>query len=59
MTKDSKYVPYSESKTREERIAYVKANPDKYLPYAEWKAKQDAKKQFMDDMFQKFMDSQK
>ncbi len=44
MTKDSKYVPYSESKTREERIAYVKANPDKYLPYAEWKAKQDAKK---------------
>ena len=36
MTKDNKYVPYSESKTREERIAYVKANPDKYKPYNQW-----------------------
>lgn len=26
------FVPYAQSKTAAERIAYVKANPDKYMP---------------------------
>ena len=26
------YVPYTQSKSIEERIAYVKANPGKYMP---------------------------
>ena len=44
MTKETKYVSYYESKTPEERVAYVKANPDKYKPYNQWledKKKQD------------------
>ena len=32
MTNQPAFVPFSESKTKEERIAYVKANPDKYMP---------------------------
>ena len=33
MAKQQKmFVPYSQSKTAEERIAYVKANPSKYMP---------------------------
>ena len=32
MDKQPKYVPYTQSKTAEERIAYVKANPSKYMP---------------------------
>ena len=36
MTKETKYVSYYESKTPEERVAYVKANPDKYKPHTEW-----------------------
>lgn len=36
MTKETKYVSYYESKTPEERVAYVKANPDKYKPHNEW-----------------------
>ena len=36
MTKENKYVPYTQSKSLEERIAYVKANPDKYKPHNEW-----------------------
>ena len=31
MDKRPKYVPYTQSKTAAERIAYVKANPDKYM----------------------------
>lgn len=44
MTKETKYVSYYESKTPEERVAYVKANPEKYKPYNQWledKKKQD------------------
>ena len=33
---DSLFVPYTESKSQAERIAYVKANPDKYKPYAQY-----------------------
>ena len=29
---DKLFVPYTQSKTAEERIAYVKANPSKYMP---------------------------
>ena len=32
MTTQQKFVPFSESKTKEERVAYVKANPAKYMP---------------------------
>ena len=33
MAKQEKmFVPYTQSKTAEERIAYVKANPSKYMP---------------------------
>ena len=29
---DKLFVPYTQSKTAAERIAYVKANPGKYMP---------------------------
>ena len=29
---DKLFVPYTQSKSPEERIAYVKANPGKYMP---------------------------
>ena len=29
---DKLFVPYTQSKTAEERIAFVKANPGKYMP---------------------------
>ena len=32
MTTQQKFVPFSESKTKEERVAYVKANPARYMP---------------------------
>ena len=31
------FVPYTESKPLAERIAYVKANPDKYKPLAQYR----------------------
>jgi DUF438 domain-containing protein len=41
----SMFVPYTESKSKEERIAYVKANPDKYKPLAQYrKEKQESEK---------------
>ena len=30
------FVPYTKSKTVEDRIAYVKANPHKYMPKAQY-----------------------
>lgn len=30
------FVPYTESKSVEDRIAYVKANPHKYMPKAQY-----------------------
>ena len=39
------FVPYTESKTEAERIAYVKANPHKYKPLAQYrKEKQESEK---------------
>jgi len=36
MTTQPSFVPYAESKSAEERIAYVKANPGKYMPKAQY-----------------------
>ena len=30
------FIPYTESKSVEDRIAYVKANPHKYMPKAQY-----------------------
>ena len=32
MTEQKSFVPFTQSKTPAERIAYVKANPGKYMP---------------------------
>ena len=41
----SMFVPYTESKTQAERIAYVKANPHKYKTLAQYrKDKQESEK---------------
>ena len=34
------FVPYTESKTQAERVAYVQANPDKYKPLAQYRKEQ-------------------
>ena len=36
MTTQQLFVPYAESKSAEDRIAYVKANPGKYMPKAQY-----------------------
>ena len=38
------FVPYIESKPLAERIAYVKANPDKYKPLAQYRKEQAIEK---------------
>ena len=38
------FVPYTESKPLAERIAYVKANPDKYKPLAPYRKEQAIEK---------------
>ena len=38
------FVPYTVSKPLAERIAYVKANPDKYKPLAQYKKEQAIEK---------------
>ena len=38
------FVPYTESKTEAERIAYVKANPHKYKPLAQYRKEQEESK---------------
>ena len=38
------FVPYTESKTQAERVAYVKANPDKYKPLAQYRKEQAIEK---------------
>ncbi len=35
-TTQQTFVPYTESKSPEDRIAYVKANPHKYMPKAQY-----------------------
>ena len=36
MTTQQTFIPYTESKSAEDRIAYVKANPGKYMPKAQY-----------------------
>ena len=36
MTTQQTFIPYTESKSVEDRIAYVKANPGKYMPKAQY-----------------------
>ena len=36
MATQQTFVPYTESKSAEDRIAYVKANPGKYMPKAQY-----------------------
>ena len=36
MATQQEFVPYSVSKTPEERAEYVKANPQKYMPKAQY-----------------------
>jgi hypothetical protein len=36
MTTQQTFIPYTESKSIEDRIAYVKANPGKYMPKAQY-----------------------
>jgi len=36
MTTQQTFVPYTESKSVEDRIAYVKANPHEYMPKAQY-----------------------
>ena len=62
MTKESKFVSYYESKTPEERGAYVKANPDKYKPYTEWLKEPVKQKDILNmkkeiDILKKYIDS--
>ena len=38
------FVPYTESKTQAERVAYVIANPDKYKPLAQYRKEQEESK---------------
>ena len=40
----SMFVPYTKSKPLAERIAYVKANPDKYKPLAQYRKEQAIEK---------------
>jgi hypothetical protein len=36
MSTQQTFIPYTESKSAEDRIAYVKANPSKYMPKAQY-----------------------
>ena len=58
---DSLFVPYTESKSQEERIAYVKANPHKYKPYAQYRKDQDDDKKLdiLIEMVQRLVEYQK
>ena len=58
---DSLFVPYTESKSQEERIAYVKANPDKYKPYAQYRKDQEDNKKLdtLIEMVQRLVEYQK
>ena len=38
------FKPYTETKPLAERIAYVKANPDKYKPLAQYRKEQEESK---------------
>ena len=58
---DSLFVPYTESKSQAERIAYVKANPHKYKPYAQYRKDQEDNKKLdkLIEMVQRLVEYQK
>ena len=41
---DMGFKPYTETKTKAERIEYVKANPHKYKPLAQYRKEQEESK---------------
>ena len=64
MSKDQQsmeFKSYYETKTPEERIAHVKANPDKYKPYAQYRKDQDDDKKLdtLIEMVQRLVEYQK
>ena len=54
------FVPYTQSKTQAERIAYVKANPDKYKPLAQYRKEQAVEKKIdaLTEMVQRLIEYQ-
>ena len=64
MSKDQQsmeFKSYYETKTPEERIAYVQANPDKYLPLDEYRKKQSPVEKKLDiliELMQRFKEYQ-
>ena len=60
MTEQKSFVPFTQSKTPAERIAYVKANPDKYmsLPLKNKLDEISAKQDILTEMFLKLSKSQ-
>ena len=54
------FVPYTESKTQAERVAYVKANPDKYKPLAQYRKEQAVEKKIdvLTEMVQRLVEYQ-
>ena len=56
----SMFVPYTESKTQAERVAYVKANPDKYKPLAQYRKEQAVEKKIdaLTEMVQRLIEYQ-
>ena len=64
MSKDQQsmeFKSYYETKTPEERIAYVKANPHKYKPYAQYRKDQDDDKKLdkLIELVQRLVEYQK
>tara|TARA_R100001086_G_scaffold2224_2_gene1523 strand:- start:250 stop:447 length:198 start_codon:yes stop_codon:yes gene_type:complete len=54
------FVPYTQSKTQAERVAYVKANPDKYKPLAQYRKEQAVEKKIdtLTEMVQRLIEYQ-
>ena len=54
------FKPYTETKTQAERIAYVKANPDKYKPLAQYRKEQAVEKKIdaLTEMVQRLIEYQ-
>ena len=52
--------PYTKSKTQAERVAYVKANPDKYKPLAQYRKEQAVEKKIdaLTEMVQRLIEYQ-
>ena len=54
------FKPYTETKPLSERIAYVKANPDKYKPLAQYRKEQAVEKKIdvLTEMVQRLVEYQ-